>query len=109
MDRETLLLGDFFLMNNDVLVAKADKPSAFSRRFVITAAGREMTLAAESPLTRRFRLTENGRTIGTIRPNHFLTRKCTIDLPEDIETPVQIFIFWLVVLMWRRAAKSSSQ
>jgi hypothetical protein len=108
MDREALLLGDFFLMNGDVVVAKADKPSALFRRFDITAAGREMTLVAESPLTRRFRLTENGRTIGTIRPNHAFTRKCTIDLPDDIETPVQVFIFWLVVLMWRRAAGSNA-
>jgi len=109
MGREAWLSGDFFLMNGDVAVAKADKSSAFFRRFVVSAGDREMILAAESPFTRCFRLTENGRTIGSIRPNHPFTRKCTIDLPDDLEMPVRVFIFWLVVLMWRRAANSNSQ
>ena len=66
-----------------------------------------MVLSAVHPFTRCFKLVENGITIGTIRLNHVFTRNCFIDLP-GVSLSVQVFIFWVAVLMWRRAANSNN-
>jgi hypothetical protein len=34
-----------------------------------------------------------------------LRRKAIIELPESLSLPVQVFFFWLVLVLWRRAAQ----
>jgi hypothetical protein len=41
-------------------------------------------------------------------PNHLFTRACTLEFPDDLPVPVQVFLFWLVALMWRRAASDAA-
>lgn len=106
LSRESSWSGDFLLESDGRTIARATKPSAFRRRFEIHASDRTMTFEAASPLTRRFRLLENDRTIGSVAPKHALTRRCSVELPDDLSIPVQVFLFWLAVLMWRRAANS---
>ena len=33
---------------------------------------------------------------------------CVIDLPPDIPLPAQLFLFWLVLVLWRRAAAAEA-
>ena len=106
--REGLLGGAFNFEVRGVGVARAEKPSAFFRRFLVNSDQRRYELKARSPFTRRFGLYEAGRLVGTIEPAGWFIRKATIDLPDDIPSPVQVFMFWLVWIMWRRAARSSS-
>lgn len=106
--REGLLSGAFNFEVRGVVVARAEKPSAFFRRFLVRSDGREYDLKARSPFTRRFGLYESGRLVGTIEPMGWFTRKAVIALPDDTPSPVQVFMFWLVWIMWRRAARSSS-
>ena len=47
-------------------------------------------------------MTVTGRSAAS-DPDHCSTPRRTIDLPDDIVLPVKTFLFWLVVLMWRRA------
>ena len=107
-NREGFMSGDFLLTKNNETIARATKPNPFTRRFVLHLENRELILAANSPFTRCFTLTENDMETGSIRPNHPLTRRTTIVFPENLNVPVQVFIFWLVVLMWRRAANNNS-
>jgi hypothetical protein len=105
--RQGWLSGSFLLEGDGVVFAEADKPNAFTRRFEVTHGHRTLSLVAQSPFTRAFSVYDGDRQIGSICPDHCFTRKTTIDLPDDIALPVKAFLFWLVVLMWRRAKKNN--
>ncbi len=107
LSREGFWSGDFLLTADQEVLARAAK-SAFVRRFVVRTGAREFTLEAASAFTRSFRLIENGLIVGGVLPHHLFTRACTLEFPHDLPVPVQVFLFWLVVLMWRRAASDAA-
>jgi hypothetical protein len=102
-----ILSGHFSLEQNGVEIAAAQK-TALLRHFEVRYGHNRYTLCARSPLSRSFVLKQNDVIIGHIIPNHLFTRKCSIELPAAIPAPVQLFMFWLVLLMWRRTARSSA-
>jgi hypothetical protein len=106
--REGILSGDFKLWDDGDTVASATKPSVLFRCFVVRFDGHEYTLRARSPLTRRFVLLSGERVVGSIAPDHPFTRRMSIDLPDEIPLEVQVFITWLVVILWRRQHNSAS-
>ena len=106
--REHLLGGAFVLEEDGKEVARAEKPSALLRSFTVRHGGKQYVLQAASPVVRTFVLSENDHPIGTIKPEHALTRKALIDLPADMPLPVRIFMVWLVLVLWKRDAESSS-
>jgi len=106
--RTSMLGGTFELHAGDLVLASARKPSAFLRSLEVQVEGRCYTLSADQPFTRCFSLHEGNRQLGTIRPLHWMTRKARIDLPDDINPAVQLFMFWLVAVLWRRAASNNS-
>lgn len=106
--RQGWLSGLFLLEGEGTVLAQANKPNALTRRFEVTYGRDTLSLAAQSPFTRAFGVYDGETQIGSIYPDHCFTRKTTIDLPDDIILPVKGFLFWLVVLMWRRAANRSS-
>jgi hypothetical protein len=107
--REGFMHGLFVLeaVTGDIL-ASADKTSAFERSFELTFDGRTYTLEAEAALFRKFILIENGETIGSIYPDGILTTESTIELPDTFPVHIQAFMFWLVALLWKRAADSTA-
>ena len=100
--------GLFVIEGAGTVLAQADKPNVFTRRFEATYDHHRLSLVAQSPFARAFSVYDADRQIGSIYPDHCFTRKTTIDLPDDIVLPVKAFLFWLVVLMWRRAKQNSS-
>jgi len=108
VSREGLWSGDFLLTADLEVLALATKESAFARRFVVRTGDREMILEAAFVFARSFRLVENGSVVGYVMPDHFFTRACTLEFPSDLSVPVQVFLFWLVALMWRRAASAGA-
>jgi hypothetical protein len=106
--RQGWLSGLFLLEGDGTVLAQADKPNPFTRRFEVTFGSQTLTLVAQSPFTRAFDVYDGDRRIGSVYPDHCFTRKTTIDLPVDIPPPVKAFLFWLVALMWRRTAHNSS-
>jgi hypothetical protein len=102
------LSGLFVIEGDGTVLAQADKPNALTRRFEVTYGNHTLALTAQSPFTRAFGVYDSENQIGGIYPNHCFTRKTTIDLPDDIILPVKAFLFWLVVLMWRRTAHNRS-
>ena len=107
LGRESWMTGDFLLQTNGHTEARATKESAFLRKFHIHTDTRELVLRAASPITRAFCLLDKSREVGRISPHHPFTRSSTLELPEDLTVPEQVFLFWLVVLMWRRASGSA--
>jgi hypothetical protein len=105
--RQGWLTGQLVLDAGGKIVAEAKKVTPFSRTFDVVIGNRPVQLAAISPFTRAFGVYSGGNQIGSIYPDHCFTRKATLELPPDMALPARVFLFWLVALMWRRAAKSS--
>jgi hypothetical protein len=104
--REGLCSGAFVLESNGTAVARAHKPSAWTRRLVIEIGGAQFELKPESAFTRGFRLLKGKTTIGTLSPASMWSRKINVELPEDMPLLTRAFVVWLTVLLWRREANA---
>lgn len=112
------LIGDFVLSFQGNILARADKTSVLTRTFEITVEEQRYVLEAESSMQRAFQLraaeagedgeTDGNNMLGRIAPEGVFTRRATIDLPDGVPLPVQAFCFWLVLVMWNRAAAAAS-
>jgi hypothetical protein len=100
--REGLMSGDFILESAGSVLARAQKPSAFRRCFVIEHASRRYTLRAESAFKRSFVLLLDDKEVGSITPEGCFTRRAIADLPQDMLLPMKIFTIWLAVILWKR-------
>lgn len=108
LNRQATLLGAFVAEYAGEIIAEAEKPSVFRRRFLMQCMDGEFEVKALSPFTRRFGVYKYGDRIGQIGPRHMFTRKSTIDLPKDMPLEIQLFAFWLAVLMWRRQQNTAA-
>jgi hypothetical protein len=108
VQRESIIDSTFSLSSGGEVLARAQKLSVFTRTFEVTVAGRRFELRALSAFRRGFGLFQQRREVGRVMPVSWLGRKASIELPDDLPLPVQVFVFWLVIVLWRRAANSSS-
>jgi hypothetical protein len=99
--------GEWTMEKGGEVCARAVKANPLTRVFDVHEAGGAFQLKAV-PLMRTFDILQNGNVIGTISPEHFLTRASTIDCGPEVSEPGQLFCFWLAALMWRRAARDST-
>jgi hypothetical protein len=106
--RESVLEGTFAMRAGDRVVASARKPSAFFRAFEVEVSGRRYELKAVSIWSREFGLYEGESLVGRIGPASWLGRSAVIDLPDALPTEVQVFLFWLVLVLWKRAASNAA-
>lgn len=106
VSREGVFSGDFLLESYNNIVAKANKPSAFRRRFFIKALDQEFELCPKSIFGKSYVIKKNGKTIGSIKTSGFFSYKALIDISIDMPVHIKIFIFWLVLIMWRRRKNS---
>jgi hypothetical protein len=106
--RQGFASGDFELIAEGERYVSATKPSAFRRRFEIHFGDRHLVLEAASAMGRKFELLESGRVIGSVRPKALLSRRGRADLPDDLPVAIRLFVVWLVILMWKRAAAAAS-
>ena len=105
--REGMVSGNFLLEGPGGVLARAEKPSAFRREFVIRHDGREYSLRPKSMFGRAFILVSGSREIGSVAPHSAFTRKAAADLPVDLPIPVRAFIVWLVMITWKRTQDAS--
>ncbi|MEM8719562.1 MAG: hypothetical protein AAGE84_09675 [Cyanobacteria bacterium P01_G01_bin.39] len=101
------LSGEWLLKIDDEVVATAIKPNPLTRFFEVTYEDKIVILKAESPFSRTF-LIEQNEILGVIEPTHLFTRRAAVNCSSSIRIPIQIFLFWLTVLMWRRAANTNN-
>ncbi len=105
--RQSPWFGGFVVSDGSGIFARATKDSAFLRAFTVHLGDREFRLAAASPLSRRFVLKEGENTVGGIDPAFVFSRRCRGEFPDELPIPVCVFLFWLVVLMWRRQSTAA--
>jgi len=106
--RQGVMSGDFILECSGVALARAEKPSAFHRSFIVEHQDKRYTLRARSMFRRAFLLLDGEREIGSVCPEGIFTRRATVDLPADLPLPVKVFIVWLTVVLWKRESGSAA-
>ena len=106
--REGLVSGDFLLESPEMIVARARKPSAFRRAFIVEHSGRQYSLRTQWPCGRAFRLLDGETEIGSISPEGFWTRRAAVVMPQDMPLSVQVFAVWLVLILWKRDAHAAA-
>jgi hypothetical protein len=101
--REGLISSDFRLTAPDhSVVATASKPSVLRRRFDVVYRGHTVVLEARSAWRRTMDVLLDGRAVGAITPAGAWSRRASAELPESLPLPVQVFVVWLAVLLWKR-------
>ena len=100
--REGRFSGYFLIEHNGRLVARASKPSALKNTFEVEVAGRLLVLRQLSIWKRRFGLFVGDKQIGSVYPRRVLSRHAHIDVPGDLPLPIRVFLFWLVLVVWKR-------
>jgi hypothetical protein len=102
------MMGPFILDADGVEVARAEKPSAFYRAFVLRHEGRELELRAVSSLRRQFRLLDGGAEVGVIDPHSVWTRSADVEFRIPLPDALQAFIVWLTLLLWKRESDGAA-
>jgi hypothetical protein len=105
--RREAWLGAFVLQAGGSVLARAEKPSPFLRSFAIHHEGRSYTLRARSPFERTFVLAHGQEAIGSVSPEGIFTRRARADLPLDLPLPLRVFMIWLALILWKRAANAA--
>ena len=100
--REAPVMGAFILESSGAVIARAEKPNAFSRRMVIEYADVRYELKPSFVFSRRFHLISGTTIVGTLSPSGLLSRQMNIDLSDDLPLPVGVFIVWLTLILWKR-------
>ncbi|MBV8630841.1 MAG: hypothetical protein JOZ83_07960 [Silvibacterium sp.] len=106
--RERMFSGDYFLESEGQKIASAKKTSAFRSSFQITYIDRSYKLTKQSVVSRSLILFEGDVEVGSIRPESCLSRKATVSLPEMMPAPVQLFVIWLAILLWKRESDAGA-
>ena len=106
--REGMFSGEFLLEKDGQLIARAEKPSAFRNAFSIQYSDRKYMLKKESWAGRSFVVCQGDLEVGSIRPEGAFSRKAAVSLPGDMPTPLQVFVIWLTILLWKREADAGA-
>jgi hypothetical protein len=106
--REGLVSGAFVLEENGSVLARAEKPSAFRRSFVVDHAGTRWTLRAPSAFRRGMILISDDLEVGTVKPDSLWRRSATVTLPKALPVPVCVFLIWLAIVLWKREADAAA-
>ena len=94
--------GPFEMKSAGNVIATAVKPSVFRNRFEIEFGKTKILLEREGLARRSFKVRRGEEVLGRISPANALSRKAVIDLPSDWPPALQLFMFWLVLIIWKR-------
>jgi hypothetical protein len=106
--REGLASGAFVLEQDGSVVARAYKESAFRDRFEIELEGVTYTLRKLSVLSRRFGVFLDDQQLGLIAPVGIFSRRTRIQLPAHWPVALQVYLFWLALVIWNREAAAAA-
>lgn len=101
-----MLSGEWALKQDseDSMVAQAQKPNPLRRKLELTFGTQKLVLQAVSPFQREFQIRQSSQVLGRIRPDSFSSRQATIEVDVPLDLKIQLFLFWLTVMLWRQGA-----
>lgn len=101
-----MLSGEWVLKQDseDSIVAQARKPNPLRRKLELTFGTQKLVLQAVSPFRREFQIRQSSQVLGRIRPDSFSSRQATIEVHSPLDLKIQLFLFWLTVMLWRQGA-----
>ena len=101
---------EFVLEKEDgQVVAMAEQPSAWKGQFVFEHGGNRYELEKETVWKGTFVIRREGvGHVGSVRSEGVFKREWIAELPEELPLEAKVFIVWLVVLLWKRAASAAA-
>ncbi|MEM6521976.1 MAG: hypothetical protein AAF892_14510 [Cyanobacteria bacterium P01_D01_bin.71] len=94
--------GEWSLELGGNVVAIAVKPNLLTWFFEVSWHDQTLVLRTDGLFSSSFVIEQDNLTLGTIRKKHAFTKRATVDCSSCIDLGVQVFLFWLAVLMWKR-------
>lgn len=89
------------------VLARTERPRRWHRELVIDHSGRRYTLRAKSAFRREFLLLDGPVQIGSISPEGLFTRSAAVELPKFFPLFLQVFVIWLVMMLWKHEDSSA--
>lgn len=96
------------LKKGAAILARAQKPSIFRRRFEITSAGHRMVLECRRWTGRDYVLLLGSREVGRIQRVGFAGRRLRMEFPDDVPLFILVFLTYLVAVQARREAAAAA-
>lgn len=106
--RTSLVRGTFVLERAGRVEAEAVKPSLFRRAFDIRVGAVPYRLETVSAFRREFRVLRVGVQAGRVRPASLFRRTLVAELQATIPLPVQLFLTFLVLVLWKRQQEAGA-
>jgi hypothetical protein len=82
--------------------AAAERISAWSGRWQLSAVGRTYELAKAAWYSRRYELRVGDAVVGELHPRGVFGSKADVTLPPELPPAVQVFVVAVVMTLWRR-------
>jgi hypothetical protein len=117
-ERATLTIGEvvgrvkrdgdgFAVLVGEQVLMRAEESGFSDASFQIIGGETTFHLKAKPEHDGLFSLSQNGSVIGTITTSGIFSRKIEAQLPERLSLMIRVFIFWLVILGWKRASRAT--
>ncbi len=95
--------GRWTMESGGVEVATARWATKKWPRFQVQSSIGPLSIVALSRSGRRVEFVRHNKVLATVAPAHLLSRRARIDVVDPVlEFPLASFLFWLVVVSWRR-------
>ena len=105
--REGVMSSVFLLREDGRTIASATKTNSFKETFDVVFDQTGYILQRNMRGYRKFELADGSQVVGSIHPVHCIGRKAIVELPEYLPLEVQVFIAWLVIMLWKRGSSRS--
>lgn len=101
-----LLKTKFFLDNYDFRLGYAQQTNSFAPVINLVYGTNKYQLKPASPLSKKFILQQQQKSLGVIYPKNILDRQAIIDLPTDLSLDFKCFVTWMVLWFWRQSERN---
>lgn len=106
--RKGFLRPEFVLERDGKVVATAVKSSIWKSRLDLALGQQTCEVKPKSFFGTTYLLQNGVEQIGSIERERWFTYRSRIDLPSGWPLPLQIFVFWVVYVMWKRAEAAAA-